>query len=114
LHARRQKSALRGGQQNRDWQITTASTCEAEEVIKAQTYDLLIFGQTVPDETAKRLIAIASELNPSSTSLVLCSAIGADRDLGSASYKIDFRNAGGFRTAVEKRWNPDQAQELCA
>jgi hypothetical protein len=63
---------------------------------------LLIFGQTVPDETAKRLIAVASELYPSSTRLLLCSEAERDRDLGSASYKINLNNPGGFRAAVEK------------
>ena len=36
-----------------DWQTTTANTREAEAAIKAQAFDLLIIGQTVPDETAK-------------------------------------------------------------
>jgi len=85
-----------------DWQITTASCREAEKAIKAQAYDLMIFGQTVPDETAKTLIAVASELHPPSSSLLLCSAGGQDRCFGSASYKIDLRNPGGFRAAVEK------------
>jgi hypothetical protein len=87
------------------WEITTSTSREAEEVIKTRAYDLLIFGHTVADDTAKRLIGIANEMYPLSVSLVLRSAFGEDRDFGSATYEIDFGNPGGFRDAVERLLN---------
>ena len=80
--------------------ITTACTREATEAIKAQRYDLLIIGQTVDDETAKNLIALANKLYPPATSLVICSIGGADRHFGTATYRVDLSNPGGFRSAV--------------
>jgi DNA-binding NtrC family response regulator len=85
-----------------DWQTTTANTREAEAAIKAQAFDLLIIGQTVPDETAKDLIALAYKLYPPGTSLVICSMGGADRHLGTATYTVDLTNPGGFRSAVTR------------
>jgi hypothetical protein len=85
-----------------DWQTTSASTRDAEKAIRAGTYDLLIFGQTVSNENAKRLIALASELHPLSTSLVICSPHEEGRNFGSATYRVDLNNPGGLRAAVAK------------
>jgi hypothetical protein len=85
-----------------DWQITSASTRDAEKAIRAGAYDLLIFSQTVSNENAKILIALASELNPLSTSLVICSLNQEDRNFGSATYRVDLTNPGGLRAAVAK------------
>jgi hypothetical protein len=84
----------------KDWQTTTANTREAEAAIKAQAFDLLIIGQTVPDETAKNLIALARQLHPLATALVICGIVDADRHFGTASYRIDLTNPGGLRCAV--------------
>jgi hypothetical protein len=85
-----------------DWQTTSASTRNAEKAIRAGTYDLLIFGQTVSNENAKRLIALASELHSLSTSLVICSLHEEERNFGSATYRVDLNNPGGLRAAVAK------------
>jgi DNA-binding NtrC family response regulator len=66
----------------KDWQTTTANTREAEAGIKAKAFDLLIIGQTVPDEAAKNLIALANKLHPPATSLVICAIAGVDRHFG--------------------------------
>jgi hypothetical protein len=86
----------------KDWQTTAANTAEAKEAIKAHAFDLLIFGQTVPDETAKNLIALANKLHPPATSLVICAATGRDRHFGTATYRIDLSNPGGFRSSVAR------------
>jgi hypothetical protein len=97
-----------------DWQTTTANTREAEAAIKTQAFDLLIIGQTVPDETAKKLIALANKLYPPATSLVICAIAGADRHFGTAAYRVDLSNPGGFRSAVARllhsRPNTDSIQ----
>jgi DNA-binding NtrC family response regulator len=85
-----------------DWQTTTANTREAEAAINARPFDLLIIGQTVPDETAKSLIALANKLQPPATTLVICGIAGSDRDFGTATYRIDLTNPGGFRSAVAR------------
>jgi hypothetical protein len=85
-----------------DWQTTSGNTRDAEKEIRARAYDLLIFGQTVSNETARSLIALASELHPLSSSLVICSLSEKDRNFGSATYRVDLRNPGGLRAAVAK------------
>jgi hypothetical protein len=64
--------------------------------------DKLINGQTVPDETAKSLIALANTLRPPATTLVICGIAGSDRPFGTATYRIDLTNSGGFRSAVAR------------
>jgi hypothetical protein len=86
----------------KDWETATANTREAEAAIKAQAFDLLIIGQTVPDEAAKNLIALANKLHPPATSLVICAIGGADRHFGTATYTVDLTNPGGFRSAVTR------------
>jgi DNA-binding NtrC family response regulator len=85
-----------------DWQTTTANTREAEAAMTTQPFDLLIIGQTVPDETAKSLIALANTLHPPATTLVICGIAGSDRHFGTATYRIDLTNPGGFRSAVAR------------
>jgi DNA-binding NtrC family response regulator len=86
----------------KDWQTTAANTAEAKEAIEAHAFDLLISGQTVPDQAAKNLIALANKLHPPATSLVICAAAGAERQFGTAIYRIDLGNPGGFRSAVTR------------
>ena len=85
-----------------DWQTTTANTREAEAAMKTQPSDLLIIGQTVPDETAKSLIALANTLHPPATTLVIFGIAGSDHHFGTATYRIDLTNPGGFRSAVAR------------
>lgn len=82
----------------RDWHITTASSRNAAEALRAREYDLLIFSQTVHERFARALIAIAQEVHPNSSILAIRS--GDDRRLGSATYQVDLGNPGGLRAAV--------------
>jgi DNA-binding NtrC family response regulator len=88
-----------------DWQTTTANTTEAEAAIQTQPFDLLIIGQTVPDETATSLIALANTLHPPAATLVICGIAGSDRHFGTATYRIELTNPGGFRSAVARLLN---------
>jgi DNA-binding response OmpR family regulator len=82
----------------RDWHITTASSRDAGEAVRARKYDLLIFSQTVQETSARSLITQARELHPNTRILAIRSA--DDRRLGLPTYQVDLCNPGGLRTAV--------------
>lgn len=82
----------------RDWHITTVSSREAPEAMRARNYDLLIFSQTVQETLARSLIAQALELRPNPRILAIRS--GEDRHLESPTYQVDLGNPGGLRSAV--------------
>ncbi len=66
--------------------------------MRARTYDLLIFSQTVQEGMARNLIAQARELCPNPRILAIRS--GEDWHLGSPTYQVDLGNPGGLRSAV--------------
>jgi CheY-like chemotaxis protein len=84
-----------------NWQIVTASSRDAGEAIQARAYDLLIFSQTVLEETANRLISRARAVNPQLNVLAI-SAEEQERSLASATYRVDLSNPNGLRIAVAR------------
>jgi hypothetical protein len=84
----------------RDWQIVTANSWEAENAILAQTYDLLIFSQTVEEKVVRGLIDQARQLHPEPRILAIRS--GEERHLGSPTYQVELNNPGGLRSAVAR------------
>jgi DNA-binding response OmpR family regulator len=82
----------------RDWQITTVSSRDASEAMRARNYDLLILSQTVREPLARKLIAQARELVCHPRILTISS--GANQPLGPSAYHVDLRNPGGLRSAV--------------
>jgi hypothetical protein len=46
------------------WDTMTSGTQAGTGALRAQAYDLLVLCQTVPDDIARSLIALATELNP--------------------------------------------------
>jgi DNA-binding NtrC family response regulator len=84
-----------------DWQIVTASSRDAGEAIQARAYDLLIFSQTVLEETANSLISRARALNPH-VKVIAISAEEQERSLASATYRVDLSNPDGLRIAVAR------------
>jgi DNA-binding NtrC family response regulator len=82
----------------RDWQIVTANSWEAENAMLAQTYDLLIFSQTVQEKVVRGLIDQARQLRPESRILAIRS--GDERHLESPTYQVELNNPGGLRSAV--------------
>jgi hypothetical protein len=84
----------------RDWQITTASSREAAEAMRARTYDLLIFSQTMRESLVRSLIAQAMEQQPNVRILAIRS--GVARRLELPTYQVDLGNPGGLRSAVAR------------
>lgn len=81
------------------WQVSTATSQVAGESIRSRVPDLLIFCQTVPDETAGELIELARELNPRVCALGIC-PLGETRNLNAEQYEIRLRDPGYLRTVV--------------
>jgi len=84
-----------------NWQIVTASSRNAGEAIQARAYDLLIFSQTVLEETANRLISRARAVNPQLNVLAI-SAEEQERSLAPATYRVDLSNPNALRIAVAR------------
>ena len=55
-----------------DYQVVTACSREAREAIWTYAFDLLIVGQTVPETSARSLLAQASKLQPQPKTLLIC------------------------------------------
>jgi DNA-binding NtrC family response regulator len=84
-----------------NWQIVTANSRNAGEAIQARAYDLLIFSQTVLEETANHLISRARAVNPQLNVLAI-SAEEQERSLAPATYRVDLSNPNGLRIAVAR------------
>ena len=86
----------------KEWQTASTTSRNAPEaVVTAQAYDLLILCQTVPEETARRLVALTCELRPQPKVLALYSQqLRGRTGLGTATYEIDLLNPGGLRNRV--------------
>jgi two-component SAPR family response regulator len=88
----------------KNWHVVAKTTADAFEAILARRYDLLILCQTVPDYTAKKLIAKARELNPKVRVLAI-SSYGRDRDLDCQKHEL--RTASVFQLSAfyRRMWN---------
>jgi DNA-binding NtrC family response regulator len=84
-----------------NWQIVTASSRNAGDAIQARAYDLLIFSQTVLEDTANSLISRARAVNPQ-LNVIAISAEEQERSLASATYRVDLSNPDGLRIAVAR------------
>jgi DNA-binding NtrC family response regulator len=84
-----------------NWQIVTASSRNAGDAIQARAYDLLIFSQTVLEDTANSLISRARAVNPQ-LNVIAISAEEQERSLASATYGVDLSNPNGLRIAVAR------------
>ena len=83
----------------KSWQIVTTSSRDAGEAIQARAYDLVIFSQTVLEETANTLISRARAVNPQ-LNVIAISAEDQERSLALATYGVDLSNPDGLRIAV--------------
>jgi DNA-binding response OmpR family regulator len=54
-----------------DWQTTTLNAREASAALSAQSFDLVVLCQTVPDADVKQLIATAQRKQPSAAILAI-------------------------------------------
>jgi DNA-binding NtrC family response regulator len=82
-----------------NWQIVTTSSRDAGEAIQARAYDLVIFSQTVLEETANSLISRARAVNPQ-LNVIAISAEDQERSLALATYRVDLSDPEGLRIAV--------------
>ena len=78
-----------------DWQITAVSSWEATEALSSRKYDRVIFGQTVRERLARKLIDQARGLNSGIKILVIHT--GEGRKLASSVYEVDLCNPSGLR-----------------
>jgi DNA-binding NtrC family response regulator len=84
-----------------EWQIVTASSREAGEAIQARAYDLLIFSQTVLEETVNALASQAQARCPH-LNVIAISREEDEKRLASATYRVDLRFPNGLRIAVSR------------
>jgi CheY-like chemotaxis protein len=82
-----------------DWQVSTTTSKDAAEVIWAKSYDLIIFCQTIPNETAQTLIDGAREMNPNVSALAI-HLPGQAREVDANLYETQFENPGRLVGAV--------------
>ena len=95
-----------------DYQVVTACSREAREAIWTYAFDLLIVSQTVPETSARSLLAQASKLQPQPKTLLICRQY-REWHLGSAAfYTVTSTHPFEFRTAVARLLACDQSQAL--
>jgi DNA-binding NtrC family response regulator len=81
------------------WRVSTTNSKHAVEEIQSKFYDLIIFCQTISDETAQTLIEQAHELNPTVKTLVVHRS-GLPRNVTADPYEIQLQNPGRFISVV--------------
>ena len=83
------------------WEVFTVDPRRAPEALRERLYDLLILCQSVPDSTAKTLIALATKLHPDIKVLAL-SYDGEQRPLGTTALTSDIYKPELLRDAVAR------------
>jgi CheY-like chemotaxis protein len=81
----------------RAWQVSTTSSQHAVEEFRSNFYDLIIFCQTIPEETSWRLIDQAHKLDPTVKTLAIRVSgpeRNADADLGGLLFEPPDRLRG--------------------
>ena len=95
-----------------DYQVVTACSREARKAIWMYAFDLLIVSQSVPETTARSLLAQAKKLQPQPKTLLICRQY-REWHLGSAAfYTVTSTHSFEFRTAVARLLACDQSQAL--
>jgi CheY-like chemotaxis protein len=87
------------------WQVSTTTCQHAVEEIRSQCYDLIIFCQTIPDETAQTMVNQARKLNPSVKALAMHGS-GQERDLDAELYETQLQNPGRLLSVVARLLQP--------
>jgi DNA-binding response OmpR family regulator len=83
----------------RDWQVSATTSKDAAEAIRAKSYDLIIFCQTIPNEIAHTLITDAREMNPNVSALSI-HLPGQAREVDANLYETHFQDPGRLRSVV--------------
>jgi hypothetical protein len=83
------------------WQVSASASEGAVESIQSRVPDLLIFCQTILDETAEELIGLARELNPNVLAFAICRR-GETRNLNAEQYEVRLDDPGRLQTFVAR------------
>jgi hypothetical protein len=93
-----------------DCEVVTTCSKDAERVIRALAFHLLIIGETVPDVAARMLVALAGKLNPQ-LKILLVGRQHREWYLGSAAfYTVTSIHPCEFQAAVAALLACDQSQ----
>jgi DNA-binding response OmpR family regulator len=87
------------------WQVSTTTCKHAAEEIRSKLYDLIIFCQTISDETVQTLINQARELNPTVKTLAT-HVSGQERDVDAELYEIQLQDPGRLLSVVARLLQP--------
>jgi DNA-binding NtrC family response regulator len=87
------------------WQVSTTTSRHAVEEVRSKFCDLMIFCQTISDETAQTLINQARELNPAVRTLAI-HVSGQERDVDAELYEIELQNPGRLPSVVARLLQP--------
>ena len=94
------------------WQVSTTTSKDVVEDVRSKLYDLIIFCQTISDESAQTLINQARELNPSVKALAI-HVSGQERDVDADLYEIQLQNPGRLLSVVAHLMKPSQIRIAC-
>jgi CheY-like chemotaxis protein len=81
------------------WRVRVSNSRGALESIRSTAADLIIFCQTISDETARQLLDRARDLNPNVLALAI-THFGKKRSLEAVLYDVQFEDPGRFQAAV--------------
>ncbi len=69
------------------WRVSTTTAEHASEAIGSSAHDMIIFCQTIPDDTAQMLIDEARKMNPDVVTLALKHP-GQERNLNAELFEV--------------------------
>jgi CheY-like chemotaxis protein len=81
------------------WQVSTTTSQRAVEEFRSRFYDLIIFCQTIPDETSRMLIDQAHKLDPTVKTLAM-RVSGPERDVDADLYGVLLEQPNRLRNMV--------------
>ena len=81
------------------WQVSTTTSQHAVEEFRSKFYDLIIFCQTVPEETSRTLIDQVHKLDPTVKTLAM-RVSGPERDVDADLYGVLLEQPNRLRTLV--------------
>jgi hypothetical protein len=79
--------------------VTIAGSRDAETAIASQPYNLIVLCQTVPEYRVRRVLNLASKIEPRPAIMVI-NGSERHRKLGAATHDVELANPAWFRTAV--------------
>jgi DNA-binding NtrC family response regulator len=81
------------------WQVSTTSPEQAVEEFRSKFYDLIIFCQTIPEETSRTLIDQVHKLDPTVKTLAM-RVSGPEHDVDADLYGVLFEQPNRLRNLV--------------